>query len=69
MTRTIRTDFVAYNRRGVQVRSFSDLAHARAWVRKNIHLHDGLHLQELQVIARPIYRPRAGRLPASMAAA
>lgn len=58
----LRTDFVAYNRLGVQVRSFNELDRARAWVRANAMFHDGLYLQEVQVIARPIYRPRPPRL-------
>lgn len=57
----LRTDYGAFNRRGVQVRSFDDPARARAWVRNNAVFHDGLHLQEVQVTARKIYTPRPAR--------
>jgi hypothetical protein len=59
MTHTIRTDYAAYNARGVQVRTFNDLPRARAWVRDNASLHVGLHLQEVSLVARKIYTPRS----------
>lgn len=57
----IRTDYAACNGRGVQVRTFNDLPHARKWVREHAPQHDGLHLQEVCLVARSIYVPRAQR--------
>lgn len=56
---TLRTDYVAVNSRGVKLYTFNDAAKARAWVRSNAALHDGLHLQEVSLVARKIYTPRA----------
>lgn len=58
MTRTLRIDFAAVNGSGVTVRTFNDAAHGRAWVRDNAFLHDGLTLEEVQITARRVYRPR-----------
>lgn len=59
--RTIRTDFQAVNGLGRVLYTFGDAATARAWARENAHLHDGLHIEELQITARPIYTPRPAR--------
>jgi hypothetical protein len=61
--KTLRTDYAAFNARGVQVRTFNDLPHARAWVRNNAVLHEGLHLQEVSLVARKIYTPRSRPAP------
>lgn len=58
MTRLLRTDFAAVNARGVTVRTFDDERRAKAWVRENACLHDGLTLEEVSLTARRIYRPR-----------
>lgn len=58
MTRVLRTDFAAVNGAGVTVRTFNDAAFGRAWVRDNAFLHDGLTLEEVQITARRVYRPR-----------
>ena len=59
MVRILRTDYAAVNARGVTLYTFSDLAKARAWVRDNAHLHSGLTLESIQLVARRIYKPRA----------
>lgn len=56
MTRTIRTDYAAVNGKGVTLYTFSDAAKGRAWVRDNAALHDGLILEEVQLVARRVYR-------------
>lgn len=58
MTRTIRTDFAAVNGKGVTVRTFDDERRAKAWVRDNACLHDGLRLERHQITAERIYQPR-----------
>lgn len=58
MTRTIRTDYAAVNGLGVTVRTFADAVNGRTWVRDNAHLHDGLTLEEVSLVARRVYRPR-----------
>ena len=57
MNRVLRTDFAAVNAKGVTLYTFSDPAKGRAWVRENACRHDGLHLQEVQITARKVYRP------------
>lgn len=48
----------AVNYRGVIVRSFDDEKLARAWVKDNSRLHDGLHLRRIRVIEDVVYTPR-----------
>lgn len=56
MTRTIRTDYAAVNGKGVTLYTFNDATKGRAWVRENACLHDGLILEEVQLVARRVYR-------------
>lgn len=58
MQRLLRTDFAAVNGKGVTVRTFDDERRAKAWVRDNACLHDGLTLERHDITARRIYRPR-----------
>jgi hypothetical protein len=55
-----RTDFEAVNARGVTIRTFGDLDHARRWVREHAPEHDGLHVDEVttQVSRRRVFRPQ-----------
>ena len=57
MARVIRTDWQAVNSAGTVLYTFGDPAKGRAWVRANACRHDGLHLQEVQITARRVYRP------------
>lgn len=54
------TDFQAVNARGVTLATFGDVALARAWVKRNAALHDGLHVEEVTttVTRRRTYVPR-----------
>lgn len=61
MTRVIRTDYQAVNAAGVTLRTFDRQDAARAWVKDNALLHDGLYLEEVTITARRVYRPRAAR--------
>lgn len=63
MTRTTRIDWIAVNARGVAVRSFSDRASGRAWVKDNALLHDGLVLDRVEYTEARYrdYRPRLMR--------
>lgn len=51
----------AVNYRGVIVRSFDCEKLARAWVKDNSRLHDGLHLRRIRVIEDVIYTPKVSR--------
>jgi hypothetical protein len=57
MTRTIRTDYAAVNGLGVKLYTFNDASKGRAWVRDNAAIHTGLHLVEVALTERRIYRP------------
>ncbi|MFN4296760.1 MAG: hypothetical protein ACK4FB_07940 [Brevundimonas sp.] len=59
MTRVLRTDYQAVNAAGVTLRTFDRQDAARAWVKDNAMLHDGLYLEEVTIMARRVYRPRA----------
>lgn len=61
MIRTVRTDWQAVNALGVTVRTFDREDVARAWVKDNALLHDGLYLEEVTIMARRVYRPRVPR--------
>lgn len=56
MGRVVRTDWQAVNGKGVVLYTFNDVAKGRAWVRDNAALHDGLILEEVQLVARRVYR-------------
>lgn len=58
MPRLIRQDFQAVNSRGIVLFTFNDAAKGRAWVRENAALHDGLVLEQIEIVARRVYRPR-----------
>lgn len=60
MTR-VRTDYAAVNGLGVKLYTFNDVAKGRAWVRDNASIHVGLHLVEIAVTERRVYRPPAAR--------
>lgn len=64
MSRVLRTDYAAVNALGVTIYTFNDLAKGRAWVRQNASLHIGLHLQEIALVARKVYRPPSPRFRA-----
>ena len=59
MGRVVRTDWQAVNAKGAILYTFNDIARARAWVRENAALHDGLVLEEVSLVARRVYRPPA----------
>jgi hypothetical protein len=59
--RTIRTDFQAVNGVGRVVYTFGDIDTARAWAKDNAHLHDDLIIEEVNVWARQVYKPRVTR--------
>ena len=59
--RTVRTDYQAVNGNGVVLFTFGDRDAGRAWVRDNACRHDGLILEQVEVIARRVYRPRSIR--------
>lgn len=61
MIRTLRTDYQAVNRAGVTLRTFDREDVAKAWVKDNAPLHDGLYLEEVTMLARRVYRPRVHR--------
>ena len=66
MNRSTMTDYVAFNSRGVKLRTFSDITCGRKWVRENAVLHDGLHLREVVVTthSRKIFTPPKPRADA-----
>lgn len=53
--------FNAVNYRGVIVRSFDNEKRARAWVKDQARIHEGLHLRRVRVIDDVIYTPAASR--------
>lgn len=53
--------FNAVNYRGVKVRSFNDEKRARAWVKSNASVHEGLHLRKVRVVEDVIYTPVVSR--------
>jgi hypothetical protein len=55
--------YEAVNARGVILCTFSELDLARAWVRERAAEHSGLHLVEVTVLKRPVYRPRPATRP------
>ena len=59
--KTLRTDYRAVNGKGVCLYSFGDAESARAWAKDNVHLHDGLTVEEVTITARRIYTPRTAR--------
>lgn len=59
--RTIRTDFQAVNAVGRVVYTFGDRDSARAWAKDNAHLHDGLHIERVEIVAHREYTPRVVR--------
>jgi len=54
-----RTDYVAFNGKGVPVRIFDDAGKARRWAWRHAILHEGLHVREVitTVDERWIYTP------------
>lgn len=59
MSRIVRTDYAAVNGLGVKLYTFNDIAKGRAWVRDNAAVHVGLHLVEVAITERRVYRPPA----------
>lgn len=59
--RQIRTDYIAVNARDVTLYTFGDRDTARAWAKDNAHLHDGLRIERVEIVAHREYTPRVAR--------